>query len=152
MFVDCPSCQSLNDPKALSCWKCGFALKSPPQGPQAGPGPAAQAQGPTFDMWNTPYYSQFPDPSWPYDTIWKPPGQHNVGIAILLGFFLAGFAGQFYNGQVGKGVVGLVLLIVSFVVSCGMLTPTVWLVLLMDAGSVAHRLSKGIPVKPWSLF
>ena len=70
------------------------------------------------------------------------------GIATLLSFFLPG-VGQFYNGQVGKGLgFLLVTIFVNFplmFVGVGFITGLVtWIWAMIDAHSSAERINRGI--------
>lgn len=69
------------------------------------------------------------------------------GIAVVLSFFIPGL-GQLYNGQIGKGIV---VMIVSFIFAASMiliigfiLYPLLWLWNLYDAYTTANRINQGI--------
>lgn len=72
--------------------------------------------------------------------------EKNPGAAALLSFFITG-AGQIYNGQVGKGLILMVVQAVNVLlmfVLIGFLTYfVVWAFAIYDAYSVAERLNRG---------
>jgi TM2 domain-containing membrane protein YozV len=69
----------------------------------------------------------------------------NPTIAVLLSFFITGL-GQIYNGQIGKGVVFIVLYTISWVsmfVIVGLITtPILWIWGMVDAHSEARRINE----------
>ena len=68
----------------------------------------------------------------------------NPTIAVLLSFFVTGL-GQIYNGQIGKGVLFIVLYAVSwlcmFVVIGLVTTPLLWIWGMIDANNEAKRIN-----------
>ena len=68
----------------------------------------------------------------------------NPGVATLLSFFWAG-AGQIYNGQIGKGVVFLIMygfsLLLMFVLIGFITTPILWIIGMVDANSSAKAIN-----------
>jgi len=71
----------------------------------------------------------------------------NEGLAAVLSFFVPGL-GQIYNGQIGKGIVMIVLGIViafSIILLIGfILYPIFWLWGIYDAFSTAKKINAGI--------
>ena len=69
----------------------------------------------------------------------------NPTVATLLSFFIPGL-GQFYNGQVGKGILFLVLIGIScvlMVVIVGFILGTiVWIWSMVDANTSAKRVNE----------
>ena len=69
----------------------------------------------------------------------------NPTIAVLLSFFITGL-GQIYNGQIGKGVVLIVLYACSWVamwVVIGLVTtPILWIWGMVDANNEAKRINR----------
>lgn len=68
----------------------------------------------------------------------------NPGVAAVLSFFFMGL-GQIYNGQIGKGVVFIVLYAVSivlmFVIIGFVTTPILWIWGMVDANKSAQRIN-----------
>jgi len=68
----------------------------------------------------------------------------NAGLAAILSFFIAG-AGQIYNGQIGKGILLIVLQIINFClifVGIGLITyPITWIYGIWDAYTTAERIN-----------
>lgn len=70
--------------------------------------------------------------------------EKNPGLAAVLSFFWSGL-GQIYNGEIGKGI----LLLVVYVISCWMMlivigfitTPILWIYGMIDAYKTAERLN-----------
>jgi TM2 domain-containing membrane protein YozV len=68
--------------------------------------------------------------------------EKSPGLAAVLSFFWAGL-GQIYNGEIGKGI----LLIVVFAISCGLIavvvgmftTPILWIYGMVDAYKTAEK-------------
>jgi TM2 domain-containing membrane protein YozV len=69
----------------------------------------------------------------------------NPAIATVLSFFFMGL-GQIYNGQIGKGVLFIVLYFISillmFVIIGFVTTPILWLWGIVDANSSAKRVNE----------
>ncbi len=68
----------------------------------------------------------------------------NPTIAVILSFFITGL-GQIYNGQIGKGVLFIVLYAVSWVcmwIVVGLIsTPILWIWGMVDANREAKRIN-----------
>lgn len=68
----------------------------------------------------------------------------NPAIATLLSFFFAGL-GQIYNGEIGKGILFMVLYGISFalmlVVIGFITTPILWIWGIVDANNSAKRIN-----------
>lgn len=69
----------------------------------------------------------------------------NPGVAAVLSFFVAGL-GQIYNGQIGKGILIIVLYFLSvllmFVLIGFITTPILWIYGMIDAYKTAERINK----------
>ena len=79
----------------------------------------------------------------------KPETQKNEGIAAILSFFFTGL-GQIYNGQIGKGIVLIVIQVINIVlmiILIGFLTyPLVWIYGMWDAYNTAKKINQGMIV------
>jgi TM2 domain-containing membrane protein YozV len=68
----------------------------------------------------------------------------NPGVAAVLSFFWAGL-GQIYNGEIGKGILVMVLYFISallmFVVIGFLTTPILWIVGMVDAYKTAEKIN-----------
>lgn len=69
----------------------------------------------------------------------------NPSIATILSFFFMGL-GQIYNGQIGKGIVFIILYGISvalmFVVIGFVTTPILWIWGMVDANNSAKKINK----------
>ncbi|MDP6494466.1 MAG: hypothetical protein QGI09_03390 [Dehalococcoidia bacterium] len=69
----------------------------------------------------------------------------NPTTATILSFFIAGL-GQVYNGQIGKGIVFIVLYVISlvlmFVVVGFITTPILWIWGMVDANNSAKKINE----------
>jgi len=70
-------------------------------------------------------------------------------IALILSLILAGGAGQIYLGQTTKGIVIIVL---SVVLSCIGIGVIVWILGIIDAYQIATMLKNGQAVGEWQFF
>lgn len=74
-------------------------------------------------------------------------GIKSAGIAAVLSFFWCGL-GQIYNGQISKGIILLVVYMISwfmmFIVIGFITTPILWIWGIVDAYKTAERLSQTI--------
>lgn len=70
--------------------------------------------------------------------------QKNPGIAAVLSFFWSGL-GQIYNGEIGKGILLLILFVVSamliWVVIGFITTPILWVYGMIDAYKTAEKIN-----------
>lgn len=77
-------------------------------------------------------------------TIQPPKFYKNPSIATILSFFFMGL-GQFYNGQIGKGVIFIILYIISvllmFVLIGFITTPILWIWGMVDANKSAKSIN-----------
>jgi TM2 domain-containing membrane protein YozV len=75
--------------------------------------------------------------------------QKNEGLAAVMSFFFAGL-GQIYNGQIGKGVILIVIQVINFMlmfILIGLLTyPIVWIYGIWDAYTTAKKINEGTVV------
>jgi len=71
--------------------------------------------------------------------------QKNPGVATVLSFFFMGL-GQIYNGQIGKGIIFIVLYAISaalMLVLVGFITtPILWLWGMVDANKSAKKINE----------
>jgi TM2 domain-containing membrane protein YozV len=69
----------------------------------------------------------------------------NSGLAAVLSFFFAGL-GQIYNGQIGKGVLFIVIqgvnLLLMFIIVGFITYPIVWIWGMMDAYKTAEKINR----------
>jgi TM2 domain-containing membrane protein YozV len=75
----------------------------------------------------------------------KPPVEiKNPGLAGVLSFFIVGL-GQIYNGQIGKGIILIILYIISialcWVIVGFILLPILWIYGIYDAYKTAKRIN-----------
>ncbi len=74
----------------------------------------------------------------------------NPTTATILSFFIMGL-GQIYNGQIGKGVMFVILYVISWVlmwVVVGFITtPILWIWGMVDANKSAKRINEKIAVE-----
>jgi TM2 domain-containing membrane protein YozV len=70
----------------------------------------------------------------------------NSGLATVLSFFFTGL-GQIYNGQIGKGVLFMIVQTINFLlmfVIVGFITaPIFWIWGMVDAYKTAEKINKG---------
>ncbi|MCH7860016.1 MAG: hypothetical protein IID14_10040 [Candidatus Marinimicrobia bacterium] len=68
----------------------------------------------------------------------------NPSVATILSFFFMGL-GQIYNGQIGKGIIFIILYGISLILilaAIGLITtPILWIWGMMDANSSAKRIN-----------
>ena len=73
-------------------------------------------------------------------------GAKNPGLAAVLSFFFMGL-GQIYNGDIGKGILFIILYVISillWVVLIGFLTtPILWIYGVYDAYKTAEKINAG---------
>ncbi|HDY68138.1 MAG TPA: hypothetical protein ENH85_10135 [Candidatus Scalindua sp.] len=71
--------------------------------------------------------------------------QKNPGVATVLSFFFMGL-GQIYNGQIGKGIIFIILYAISialmFVIVGFITTPILWIWGLVDANKSAKKINE----------
>jgi len=72
-------------------------------------------------------------------------GPKSPGLALFLSFLFAGL-GQFYNGQIAKGIVMLILTILLWIVFLGWIT---WIWSMIDAYNGAKRLNVAANAHLW---
>lgn len=77
----------------------------------------------------------------------QPKFYKNPAVATILSFFFAGL-GQIYNGEIGKGIVfivlygisiGLMLIVIGFIT-----TPVLWIWGMVDANNSAKRINEAL--------
>ncbi|MBA7708180.1 hypothetical protein CEE34_08450 [Candidatus Aerophobetes bacterium Ae_b3a] len=71
--------------------------------------------------------------------------QKNPGVATVLSFFFMGL-GQIYNGQIGKGIIFIILYAISvalmFVIVGFITTPILWIWGMVDANKSAKKINE----------
>lgn len=71
----------------------------------------------------------------------------NAGLAAILSFFYTGL-GQIYNGQIGKGILMIVMYLISwllmFVIIGFITTPLLWIWGIYDAYKEAEKINASI--------
>lgn len=122
----CSKCGSQVETSQGFCSKCGTPVASAQAmvaASAAAPGPQVAASSPQVVMVKT---------------------QKNPGVAAVLSFFWSGL-GQIYNGEIGKGVLLMVVYIVSWwlmlIVIGFITTPVLWIYGMVDAYKTAERLN-----------
>ncbi len=79
--------------------------------------------------------------------------QKNAGLAAVLSFFIPGL-GQIYNGEVGKGLITIVVQIINgflATIFIGFVTGAiVWIWAIYDAYTTAERINSGSGGRPMS--
>lgn len=79
----------------------------------------------------------------------QPKYYKNSGVATVLSFFIMGL-GQIYNGQIGKGVVFIILYFISwammFIIIGFITTPILWIWGMVDANKSAKKINETITV------
>jgi TM2 domain-containing membrane protein YozV len=74
----------------------------------------------------------------------SPSGEKNPGVAAIASFFFTGL-GQIYNGEIGKGLIFIViggLLVLSMVILIGfILYPVFWVYNIYDAYKTAEKIN-----------
>ena len=73
-------------------------------------------------------------------------GTKNSGVAAVLSFFFMGL-GQIYNGNIGKGIIFIILYAISillcFVLIGFLTTPILWIYGIYDAYKTAEKINAG---------
>ena len=76
--------------------------------------------------------------------------QKNPGLAAVLSFFFMGL-GQIYNGQIGKGMIFIILYAISvalmFVLVGFVTTPILWIWGIVDAHKSAKKINEEMTAK-----
>ncbi len=79
--------------------------------------------------------------------------QKNPGVAAVLSFFFMGL-GQIYNGQIGKGLIFMILYAISvalMLVFVGFVTtPILWIWGILDANKSAKKINEEMTTKSGS--
>lgn len=118
----CSNCGAQNADTAKFCEKCGTGLAAAAPAP---PHPETRVRGVE------------PGASHAGQVV----AGKNPAVALLLSLLIAG-GGQFYNGDIKKGALMLVLAIVGAIATGGVLTVAVWIWSLIDAYQVASGKGK----------
>lgn len=150
----CPRCQTPAAVDAQFCSRCGHGYRTQFQQDQTvlgAPQPPYQAP-----------YQPPPPPGYPYgqqppsygprpDFIQVAPGTHSSVTAMLMTLLIVG-AGQWYNKQIIKGVVLLVVSMALLVITGCLAVFVIYPVAMIDAYQVGARLNRGEPVGQWQWF
>ena len=133
--MTCAACGVLVEESARFCPRCGEAVR-----PGAG-GDSPPASRPGVVAANVS--------DGRLETIVTVRHARNPGLAAVLSFFWCGL-GQIYNGEIGKGIVFVLLYTVSllllFVLVGFVTTPLLWIWGVVDAYQTAERLCAGTGV------
>lgn len=130
--MNCPNCGATVPEGSDRCLKCNTTIEQQPQ--QAAPQGAPQQAAPAAQQQEV-----------------------NVVVAAILTWFFQG-VGHLYIGQVGKGILFLVLWLIlsaADVLTCGLamiIHLPVAIVLLIDVVQVSKRINRGEKVSPWRFF
>ncbi len=137
--IFCQHCGNQMDVRAEICPKCGIRVAQAQPQPQYQPQPQPQYQA-------QPQYQ--PQPQYPpqYPPQYQPPvSQKSEGLAAVLSFIIPGL-GQIYNGEMGKGILFLILSFVfwglMFVLIGFILYPILWLYGIYDAYTTAKKINQ----------
>jgi len=147
----CSSCGTQAVTDARWCGNCGAALRAPAspaptwQAPAASAPPAWQAAS-APPAWVAP--AAYP-PAWqaqqPQVVVIR--NEKSAGLAAILCFFWCGL-GQIYNGQIAKGIIFMILYVISFLAILLVIgfitTPILWIWGMVDAYRTAERLNQRI--------
>jgi TM2 domain-containing membrane protein YozV len=121
----CPNCGTQNADDARYCTKCGKAV---------------QADAETFVRSNVALTTS---PTSPQLVIVK--HAKNAGLAAVLSFFWCGL-GQIYNGEIGKGILFMIVYGISLVLIMVLVgfvtTPILWIWGMVDAYRAAERMNR----------
>jgi TM2 domain-containing membrane protein YozV len=124
MPMFCPNCGAQNADTAKFCEKCGTALTAAPPPPPPG---------------DTRVRGVEPTVSHSGQVV----AGKNPALALVLSLVLPGLAiGQFYNGDIKKGALMVVLAIIGAVATGGFLTLGIWIWSMIDAYQVANGKAK----------
>lgn len=131
----------------MFCSGCGRAMSATDQfcpgcGRKTGPG-ATASLAPTAGTAVAPAQAM-PHPMPVPQQIIVVRSQKSPGVAAVLSFFWAGL-GQIYNGEIGKGILFMVLYLVSaflmFAVIGFITTPILWIFGMVDAYKTAEKIN-----------
>ncbi len=137
--VRCPHCANMTSSALAHCQRCGTGWEGAPTHtahmvPSASPPQSQSLQSPQS------YHYAAPGPAAPPPVFYK-----NPSIGAVLSFLFMGL-GQIYNGQIGKGVVFIILYGVSWLLCLVVIgfitTPVLWILGMIDAYSSAQGINR----------
>jgi TM2 domain-containing membrane protein YozV len=137
----CPSCGKPYDGSPVFCPNCGKPLSSAAPSQQSYCPHCGKPVDPVAEICPScgVRIRQAPQP--------VVRDQKNPGLAAVLSFFFTGL-GQIYNGQIGKGilflVLGIVFLITIIVLIGFILYPVFWIYNIYDAYNTAKKINVGV--------
>jgi TM2 domain-containing membrane protein YozV len=140
--VACPACRRWVPADHRFCGYCGVGLREPSR-TAAGSAPTDTPRPYNASAWSAapPAGTILPASYAPRP---HPQPMKSPGVAAVLSFFWCGL-GQIYNGEIGKGVLMLVLYAISvvllFVLIGFLTTPVLWIWGMVDAYKTAERIN-----------
>lgn len=130
----CESCGKTTPSDAKFCYSCGKGIPVASERSGGLPVPPPSPRAPV----NQPLPHVVVSPPAP------PVYYKNPGVATILSFFWMG-AGQIYNGQIGKGILFIILYAISamlmFLLIGFITTPILWIIGMIDANSAAKSIN-----------
>jgi len=165
----CPFCGAPNPPDATFCVNCGAKLPSDQPQPYTAPPPPQPAPSTTMPSSQPTPYSRPMDNTQPQTSPPAPPPppappvqqpyqvgpprpiilkEKDAGIAAVLSLIIPGL-GQMYVGKVGRGIIILLITIVLSVVLIGFI---IWIWNIFDAYNLAKKYNEALKTtgtKPW---
>jgi TM2 domain-containing membrane protein YozV len=133
--MHCSKCGGFVDSNARFCTSCGSPIAGPDTGMRGQFQPNSPAPPPYPNQQNNPPNPQFRPPNQPFGKRFAEGKEPFV--AVLMSFFIPGL-GQFYNGDIKKG--GLILVISVFgLILAGIPSLIAWVYGMYDAYQVASK-------------
>lgn len=132
----------------MFCSGCGREMAATDQfchgcGRKTGPG-ATASLAPTASTAVAPAQQAMPHPMQPAQPVIVVRSPKSPGVAAVLSFFWAGL-GQIYNGEIGKGILFMVLYVVSAFLMMAVIgfitTPILWIFGMVDAYKTAEKIN-----------
>lgn len=132
-MIICSRCRSKNPDGTTNCQGCGKVLRPRPR-------PIPSPRIPEYDE----RYPEYESPGYPRANTLQSELK-NPGIAAVLSFLIVGL-GQVYNGEIGKGIVLILIYFIALgtiLIGIGIfLVPVLWLYGVLDAYNTAKRLNE----------
>jgi len=131
-MIICSRCRNKNPDGTTYCQGCGKLLRPRPR-------PTPPPRMPEYDESYPEYESGYPRVNTLQSEL------KNPGIAAVLSFLIVGL-GQVYNGEIGKGIVLIIVYFIALgtiLIGIGFfLVPVLWLYGVLDAYNTAKRLNE----------
>jgi len=147
---ECPHCAEEILQEALKCKHCASMVNQPLRKRTAQRAPVPESMPSFQTAQSQPYQAQVPGTVYISDRILKPDADPLM-MALLSGCCIAGL-GQIVIGQVGKGIVIIVLTLMILLVTGGFGIMLTWPLTVLDAFCVAGKLRRGQSVGKWECF